>query len=213
MRKFVLLLLVAFCLGTAANVGWAAPVPLSLGGWAEGAPRSTQEYWSFTPAYVEASGSGYTADPEIVFSPQPTRVNATILGGTWGGDPINGYNFTGSAISVDLEIPNYEGGQVKYIWVDLGYSGTLLGPAVSAVTSSGGNGFSVELLPGQGDADFGIQITPNPDTEKISFVLMGTTAPAVLDYIHVDTMCPEPVTFVLLGLGACSAAKKVRDKK
>ena len=205
MRKFVLLLLVAFCLGTAANVGWAAPVPLSLGGWAEGTPGSTQEYWDLTQGYVITSGSGYTAVPEIVNSPFPDRVNATILGGTWDGSQISG-----SAISVDLEIPNYEGGQVKYISVDLGYSGTLLGPAISATDSGGSsNGFSYTVLAGQGNADFGIKITPNPATEKISFVLMGATAPAVLDYIHVDTICiPEPITFVLLGLGAIALRRR-----
>jgi hypothetical protein len=205
MRKFVSLLLVVFCLCTVANVVLAAPVALSLGGWAEGTPNSTQEYWDFTPNYVLASGAGYTADPEIDNNPLPNRVVATILGGTYDGIG----QFSGPAISVSLEIPNYEGGLVKYVWVDLGYSGTLLGPSVSAVNGTGGTQFSIEVLPGQGDADFGVKITPNPDTEKVTFVLLGTVAPAVLDYVHVDTICiPEPVTFVLLGLGALALRRR-----
>lgn len=202
MRKFVLLLLVASCLCVWANVGLAA---YSLGGWLKGTPGSTQEYWDFTPNYVGVSLNGYTADPEIDNNPLPNRVNATILGGTYDGIG----QFSGPAISVSLEIPNYEGGLVKYIWVDLGYSGTLLGPSVSAVNSAGGTTFDIAVLPGQGDADFGIQITPNPDTEKISFVVIGGVAPAVLDYVHVDTICiPEPVTFVLLGLGAIALRRR-----
>ncbi len=104
--------------------------------WEDGSrnPGSTQEYWDFTPNYVGVSLNGYTADPEIDNNPLPNRVNATILGGTYDGIG----RFSGPAISVSLEIPNYEGGLVKYIWVDLGYSGTLLGPSVSAVNSAGG---------------------------------------------------------------------------
>jgi hypothetical protein len=206
MRKFVLLLLVVFCLCAGANAVLAA---ISLGGWNEGAPGSTHERWDFTPTFILASGSGYTADPESVINPSPNRVAATITpigGGGWDGIS----SITGNiGISVYLEIPNYEFlNDYKVVWVDIGNL-VASGVTVSA-TDGGSTTFQYSILPGQGDAEFGVKIIPNPYVEKISFFVTSPTGgPAVMDYIHADTICiPEPITFVLLGLGAIALRRR-----
>ncbi|MGD0597791.1 MAG: PEP-CTERM sorting domain-containing protein [Sedimentisphaerales bacterium] len=204
MRKFVLLLLVVFCLCAGANVGLAT---ISLGGWDEGTPGSTHQFWDFTPGYVLASGSGYTATPEVVFNPQPTRVEATItpmFSGSWDGiSAITASDF----IKVTLEIPNYLAlNEYKEIWVDIG-SNVAENITISATPTN--IAWAYTILPGQGDAEFGIRISPNPEVEKIGFEIWATTAPAVLDYIHVDTICiPEPATIAILGLGALGLLRK-----
>jgi hypothetical protein len=208
MRKFVLFLLVVFCLCAGAKVGLAA---LSLGGWEEGTPGTTHERWDFTPGYVLASGSGYTADPEIVDNPRPNQVAATItpmFRGSWDeASAINASDF----IHVSLEIPNYEYlNDYKEIWVDVGDL-VVSGVTVSA-TDGGSTTFSYVVLPGQGDAEFGVMITPNPYVEKIDFYVTAAGVPdppTSLDYIDVDTICaPEPVTFILLGLGAVALRRR-----
>jgi hypothetical protein len=197
MRKFILLLLMGIlCLCAQTNAA------VSLGGWNEGAPGTTHQVWDFTPGHIVPSIFGYTADPEIVSNPSPTRVAATISGGTWDNVTL----ITGSnGINVYLEIPNYENpNEYKEVWIDIG-NNVATNIAVSA-TDGGSTTFQYVLLPGQGDAEFGIRITPNPYVEKISFVIPGT---AVLDYIHADTICtPEPVTIMLLGLGAIALRRR-----
>jgi hypothetical protein len=195
MMKKLVLIAGVLCLALPA---WATP---SLGWWSEGAPGTTHEYWDFTAGYVVPSGAGYTADPEVVFNPFPNRVAATItpIAGAWDGVTM----FTGqSGIMVALEIPNYEYlNEFKELWVDVGVA-NVTGITVSA-TDGGSTTFQYQLLPGQGDAEFGFRIWPNPYVEKVNFFVTAPTgAIAVLDYIHVDTICtPEPATLVILGLG------------
>jgi hypothetical protein len=204
MKKLILIFMVAtLCLAVPASA-----VP-SLGWWSEGAPGTTHQIWDFTPGHVLASGGGYTADPEDVINPQPNRVAATItpmFSGSWDGIST----ITGSSwIHVALEIPNYEVlNYYKEIWVDIGNE-VANGVTVSA-TDGGSTTFQYSVLPGQGDAEFGVRIIPNPYVEKIDFYVMSATGgPAVLDYIHADTICiPEPATVALFGLGALSLLRR-----
>jgi hypothetical protein len=188
----------------------ASAAVVSLGGWNEGDPCTTHQLWHFTPGHVTAiPGDGYTAIPESVISPNPGAVGAGISpGNTW--DSIT--NFTAQTyLSINLVLPNYDVlNPLKVIWVDIGdavvYDEDI---SISAI----GHGipstdYICEILPGQGDAEFGVMIWPNPETEKIGMYFGPGT---VLDYVHVDTICiPEPATVALLGLGALSLLRRKR---
>jgi hypothetical protein len=210
MKKLILLfiLTIASCLGVGTNVGLA--LPTSLGWWNEGDIGSTHQRWDFTPGYITAiPGDGYTADPESVFNPDEGFVVATISpGGGWDGSS----NIISYWIYVSLEIPNYDTlNPYKEIWVDIG--NTVVASSSIAVSAVGhglkSGDYSYEILSGRGVAEFGVKIWPNPEVEKIGFMILGTSAPAVLDYIHVDTICtPEPATIALFGLGALSLIRR-----
>lgn len=187
----------------------ALAVP-SLGWWNEGAIGSTHQLWDFTPGYVTYyPNDGYAAIPESVISPNPGAVVATISpGSTWDG--ITNFNAQ-RYLSVSLELPNYEVlNPYKVIWVDIGDA--VIYDEDIGITAIGhgikSTDYICEILLGQGDAEFGIKIWPNPETEKISMYFGPGT---VLDYIHVDTICiPEPATIALLGLGALSLIRRKR---
>jgi hypothetical protein len=206
MKRKIVFLGVILCLAAPAL---AAPA-LSLGYWNEGDPGTTHQFWDFTQGFVNAvPNDGYRADPEQVFSPDPLNVVATIApGSTWDGVT----KFTSSTyLTVSLEIPNYLNPNLfKEIWVDIGDNVVNLGD-VSVGATPTDIIERIDMLPGQGDAEFGIRIWPNPEVEKITFTMLAPAGAAiVLDYIHVDTICvPEPATLVILGLGGLLLRKRI----
>ncbi len=199
MKRFSVI--VAACLLTAT----AAFADVSMGGWERDAPGATYQSWDFTDGYVEASGYGFTADPEESTNPF-NGVLATISADSWDGDVIS----SEGSIFVNLEIPNFYGGAYKILWIDVAASADPTGMTMSA-TNGGSTTFTYELLPAQagadhsvlnGIADFGWRITPNPHMEKPQFVIPAGADGAWLDAVVVDTVCtPAPAAVLLGGIG------------
>jgi hypothetical protein len=184
-------------LAVCAVLATAAQAVPSLGGWEEGALRSTHQFWDFTPGHVNPIPEGWEALPEAVINPDPAGIKGQInLPALWDGQTM----FLGPLIVIDLKIPNFDDGLVKTIWVDLGL---LSGEVQSATVVAGDGQYRYVPLNGQGEADFGWRIYPNPNWEDILIVIGGATAPAMLDYVHVDTLCeiPAPGAVLLGSLG------------
>jgi len=193
MRRMVLSLVLSVLM--AASVQATA----SLGSWDEGAIGTTHQRWDFTPGYVNPiAGGALEAIPEQVENPTPGGVKMQISApAVWDQRTL----ITGSLLFVDIKIPNYPDlNAYKDIWVDLGLlQGTVIGASVVA----GDGSFQYEALQAQGDADFGFRIRPNPQWEDLQIVIQGAAAPAILDYVHIDTICiPAPGAILLASVGA-----------
>jgi len=178
----------------------APATPKSLGWWNEGDPGTTHQEWHFTNAKsISAPPYNWEAVPEDTDN-HPTFVQAYIDADRWSP---SGSFYDNTSIMVSLEIENYPAlNKYKELWVDIGYTGTLTGINANGVTV--GVNHDEYYLPGpgpSGEAEFGYLIIPNPYQEDIWFTINALAGEsAVLDYIHVDTICiPEPATLLLLG--------------
>jgi len=179
----------------------------SLGDWDEGDPRSTHIVWDFTAGHVVDSGiNAWSAAPEENNSPfSGVGASITASEGSWDGQTA--FNST-IPIVVNLEIPNYENlDNYKMIWVAIGSNTEPINMGASATNGTFVD-FEYILLPGQGEADFGWMIIPNPAIEKVWFTLPLGEGPtggpdiAYLDWIHVDTICiPAPGAILLGSIG------------
>jgi len=184
----------------------ALAVP-SLGDWEEGDPKSTHMVWEFTPGYVVDSGiNAWSASPEVNNNPF-SGVGASITASEESWDGQTAFNSTIDII-VNLEIPNYENlTGYKMVWIEVGSNTAPINMGASATDGTFVD-FKYELLPGQGDADFGFKIIPNPAVEKIWFTIPLAPDPtggpdmAYLDYVHADTICiPAPGAILLGSIG------------
>jgi hypothetical protein len=186
-------------LALCALIAVSAQATPSLGWWEEGAPRSTHQYWDFTPGYVTPVPGGWEAVPEQRINPDPAGIKGQInLPAVWDQQTA----FLGSLIVVDLKIPNFDDGLVKEMWIDLGL---VNGQVLSASVVAGDGEYKYVPLGDEIEsADLGWLIYPNPNWEDILIVIQGgPTAGAILDYVHVDTLCqiPAPAAALLGSLG------------
>jgi hypothetical protein len=183
----------------------------SLGFWNEDDPGTTHEFWHFTSA-SQNKINPIQFYPTSEFNPNdPGKgVFAQTVLGTWDGrSDLVSSTSTGNMIIVDLKINNYPiANPFKYIWVDLGLtSGSVVNASVTG--SDPGVDVAVRNIPGPAPngtgTSFGFLLHPNPDWEDILITISGTTvAPAVLDWIHVDTICtpiPAPGAIFLGSIG------------
>jgi len=156
------------------------------------------------------AGKAWVADlsEEAVFPPGGIHspVAAAIISGT--NVTYDGAAFSSpNPIDVHLKINNFPAENAfKSVWVDLIGSGTTEPTGIMAL-DHGAVTFSYTPLaaPGPGTgADFGWLIRPNPVYEEVEFsVVPGVGQLAVLDGLHVDTICvPAPGALLLAGLGA-----------
>jgi hypothetical protein len=205
------LLFVALVCGLAAVPSLGSP---SLGTWDEGTPGSIHMVWNLESSYVLETipGKAFVADLSDELISPAGSLHSPVAGVIISGTGLNynadeGYFSSSNPIDVHLKMNNFPApNALKIVWVDAIGSGTAVPSGVMALDGRATT-FSYTPLAGPGPgtgADFGWLIRPNPSYEEVEFSLVPATGQlAVLDALHVDTICtPAPGAFLLAGLGA-----------
>jgi hypothetical protein len=180
--------------------------------------RSTLQQWEFSDDSINPEPEpGYTMPPvtlpHFVVAP---GAGVETTGATWiDEDPDSSrqgiWALTDSEVTgiIDLFISNYSGGPEKKIWIQLTWKPQIHIPAPPAPGEPLITGladffapFGASLVSQQSLAEGWIHSTylsviqPNPEAELITI-----SGDILVDEVVVDTICPEPATLALLGLG------------
>lgn len=203
MKKLILITILVAVMATPvlANSTGAPDNLGDLSTWTSG--NTTHQYWTFSSGNVSEviAGTSWNMLPEEVdpvLSPLTFALVSANPGTlNWQGDEDNG-TFYGDDLVIALKITNYQNDNAyKLIWVDFGYEADGFEIISISATDHGVIDYNYSILPGQGDAEFGIRIEPNPWFEEIHILLPGIQAG--LSYIHVDTVCVPVPGAILLG--------------
>lgn len=187
----------------------------SLGWWDEGDFRTTHAWFDFTADHVGAGTTAGTwnAEADDFISPVPNALLAQVTADTYVmWDPCDaasdGYFTDEEKITIDFEVPNFEAGPYKEIWVKVEASAA---PTSINITGFDGGALSFKswIISESSSGNFytfNAAIEPNPDTEKIYFEIVGDVGagPAILYNAHIDTICnviPAPGAILLGSIG------------
>jgi hypothetical protein len=193
-RLIALVLLCSFSL--------AAQAMMSTINWNPGDPGTTRQVWQFdtnaSPALPEIDENQYgDATAKIGNALHPDAFS--WADGIW----------TGSKFSVTMDIPNNPvANPWKEVLVEIVYKGTIVDEwARDCEWNEFENlmSYDVQLDNGWTKRVDLWHIEPNPNSERLcyGFNPVVTGAPAAVDSITISTICaPEPVTMLLLSLGA-----------
>jgi hypothetical protein len=181
----------------------AAQATFSLINWNPGDPGTTRQVWQFNTGEKSAL-------PEIDENPYEGDLVAKITNAlhpdaySWA-DGV----WSGSKFSITMDIPNNPvANPWKEVLVEVIYQGTIVDEwAMDSDWNEFEKLMTYDTCLGNGwmkRTDLWY-IAPNPNSERLcyGFNPAVTGAPAAVDSITVSTICvPEPVTMMLLSLGA-----------
>jgi hypothetical protein len=163
----------------------------------------------------------WTSNPQLSSTPNAHAYNGASLLPTFNGR-TNVIELTGDR-QIDFWLPNFDNkNPYKDVWIQVTYFAT---PNQWSSVDASVFPYSAEISEPvliteypHGDGWFtdvwNLQIYPNPASEFIyvNFTngLYGIepSYPAYLDQVVIDTICPEPTTICLLGLGALSLIRR-----
>lgn len=198
MKRFLFMTLVcALGVGSALGNPTADGVSPHLGFWPQDTPRALHQYWDFEAAPADGGLLWDHSFSPAADTTNPGTTNA-FVNGVWDNGAITG----DPTIEVLTEISNFLGGTIKFIAVDMGYTGDV---QVDVIAHGGAATYTVQDLGPSNLAPWNFMVIPNPDKEDVQIVITATAAgaAATLDWLHVDTVCgiPAPGALVLGSLG------------